>query len=301
VLVAQPFLAVFFFHAAFPLSLSAQVIVGQSFSFPNDLKLYLNLRDSEVSAIQQATTRYNQLAAFKQLRLIEVRNEIAAETRKTQPDALTLGVEYAEIESIRRELATQLVALRDQLRASLGRAQRDKLSALADARNLLPIIYDAQCENLIDPSVFGCSQSTFPPELLQYLALSSDQVDTLTSLNIANQKQSAEHQRDISQLQARVAQETAKDIPDPSMLGKFDAQIETTRRGVANDLTTLRKNSRVVLSDAQRGKLSLLEDAHKLEPLITAAICENLIEPRATGPPCGPTGLFVPAPLPADP
>ena len=55
------------------------------------------------------------------------------------PDALTLGVEYAEIESIRRELATQLATLRDQLQASLGRTQRDKLSALDDARNLLPI------------------------------------------------------------------------------------------------------------------------------------------------------------------
>jgi hypothetical protein len=294
-LVARPFLAVFVFHVAFHFLLSAQVIIGQSFTFPPVLKQYLNLRDNEVSAIQQATTHYNQLAASKQLRLIEIQNEIAAETRKTQPEALTLGVKYTETESIRRELVTQLAALRDKFRALLDDAQRAKLSALDDALNLLPIAYDAQCENLIDPSASGCSPSPFPPELLRYLALSSGQADALTGLNIAAQKQSAERQREISQLQARVAQETAKDIPDPSMLGKLDVQVESTRRGVASDLTTLRNKSRAVLNDAQRTKLSVLENARKLEPLITGAICENLIEPRANPPSCGLTGLFAPS------
>ena len=285
----------FFFHAA-----SAQVIIGQSTAFPTDLKQYLNLTDREVAAIQQAAARYNQLAAAKQLRLLEVRNEIAAETRKTQPDALTLGVEYNEIESIRRDMATQLAALRDQLQASLTPTQRDKLNALDNARNLLPIVYDAQCENLLDLSASGCSLFIFPPELLQYLALSSDQADTLTSLNSANQKQSAERQRNISQLQTRVAQETAKDILDPSTIGKLDAQIETTRRSIANDLVTLRNKTRAVLNDAQRVKLSSLDEARKLQPLITSATCENLLDPRANPPSCGLTGLFVPSPFPAD-
>jgi hypothetical protein len=286
---------VFFLEAAFHLPLLAQVIVGQSFAFPTVLRQYLNIRDSAVSAIQQATTHYNQLAASKQLRLLEIQNEIATETRKTQPDALTLGVKYTETESIRRELAAQLAALRDQLQALLDDAQRGKLSALDDARNLLRIVYDAQCENLFDPSASGCSPSPFPPELLQYLALSSEQADTLTSLNSVHQKQSVQHQRDISQLQARVAQETAKDIPDPSTLGKLDAQIETTRRTVASDLTVLRNKCRAVLNDAQRVKLSLLEEARKLQPLINVAICENLIEPRANPPSCGLTGLFAPS------
>ena len=68
--VAQPFLAVFFFHVAFPLS--AQVIIGQSTAFPTDLKQYLNLTAREVAAIQQAATHYNQVAASKQLRLLEI-------------------------------------------------------------------------------------------------------------------------------------------------------------------------------------------------------------------------------------
>ena len=287
----------FFFHAA---SLSAQVIIGQSTAFPTDLKQYLNLTPREVAALQQTTTHYNQVAASKQLRLLEIRNEIAAETRKTQPDALTLGVEYNEIESIRRDLAAQLAALRDQLRASLAPAQRDKLNALDDARNLLPIAYDAQCENLIDVSASGCWLLTFPPELLQYLVLSSEQADTLTSLNNANQKQSAERQRNISQLQTRITQETAKDTLDPLTIGKLEAQLETTRRSIANDAVTLRNKARAVLNDVQRAKLSSLDEALKLQPLITVATCENLLDPRANSPSCGLTGLFVPTPFPAD-
>jgi hypothetical protein len=285
---------VFFFYVAF--SLSAQVIIGQSTAFPTDLKQYLNLTGREVAAIQQAATRYNQAAASKQLHLIEIQNEIAAETRKTQPDALTLGIQYNEIESIRRELTTQLAALRGQLRASLAPTQRDKLSALDDARNLLPIVYDAQCENLIDLSASGCSIFPFPPELLQYLGLSGEQVDTLTNLNSANRKQSAEHQREISRLQARVAQETAKDILDPLTLGRLDAQIETVRRVIANDLATLRNKTRAVLNDMQRVKLSSLDETRKLQPLIISATCENLLDPRANPPSCGLTGLFVPTP-----
>jgi hypothetical protein len=285
---------VFFFYVAF--SLSAQVIIGQSTAFPTDLKQYLNLTGREVAAIQQAATRYNQAAASKQLHLIEIQNEIAAETRKTQPDALTLGIQYNEIESIRRELTTQLAALRGQLRASLAPTQRDKLSALDDARNLLPIVYDAQCENLIDLSASGCSIFPFPPELLQYLGLSGEQVDTLTNLNSANRKQSAEHQREISRLQARVAQETAKDILDPLTLGRLDAQIETVRRVIANDLATLRNKTRAVLNDMQRVKLSSLDETRKLQPLIISATCENLLNPRANPPSCGLTGLFVPTP-----
>jgi hypothetical protein len=186
--------------------------------------------------------------------------------------------------------------LRGQLRASLAPTQRDKLSALDDARNLLPIVYDAQCENLIDLSASGCSIFPFPPELLQYLGLSGEQVDTLTNLNSANRKQSAEHQREISRLQARVAQETAKDILDPLTLGRLDAQIETVRRVIANDLATLRNKTRAVLNDMQRVKLSSLDETRKLQPLIISATCENLLDPRANPPSCGLTGLFVPTP-----
>jgi hypothetical protein len=284
---------------------SAQLAVDPGY-FPSDLKQYLNLTDAEVTFIQQASTDYSQLAASKQLRIFELQNEIAAETQKDQPDPMALGVRYAEIESIRRDLTNQLAALRDKLRASLDDTQRSKLTALNDARILQPIVTDAQCENLLDPgipvfrsgqfsgvlvgdfslssssTVSGCYLSLFPQELSQYLNVSSDQADSITSLNTNNQQQTAGRQQNISDLQMQIAQESAKDTLDPLALGTLYAQVEDIRRSIANDLTALRNNARAVLSDMQRVKLNSLDDARKLQPLISEATCENLLDPQAT-------------------
>lgn len=283
---------------------SAQVIPNTLSYFPADLKQYLNLTDAELAFIQQASSDYSQVASAKQLRITELQNEIAAETQNDQPDPMALGVRYAEIESIRRDLASQLASLRDKLRASLDDAQRSKLTALNDARNLQPIISDAQCENLLDPSVSGvifsgllgvpvfgdfslssgsnlsgCYLSRFPRELSQYLALSNDQADAITSLNSNYQRQTDDRQQNISQLQVQISQETAKDALDPLALGTLYAQVESIRRNIANDLTALRTNARATLNDMQRVKLNSLDDARKLQPLATEAACQNLLDP----------------------
>jgi hypothetical protein len=315
---------------------SAQLIANSY--FPPDLKQYLNLTDAEVSFIQQSSADYNQLASTKQVRIAELQNEIAAETQKDQPDPMALGVRYAEIESIRRDLTNQLAALRDKLRASIDDAQRSKLTALNDARNLQPIVVDAQCEDLLDPSVpngilryaptatfiigdfsmslgpngLSCYLSSLPRELSQYLTLSNDQADTITGLNSNYQKQTDSRQQNISQLQAQIAQETAQDTLDPVALGTLYAQVETIRRNIANELVTLRNNARAALNDTQRVKLNILDDARKLQPLATEATCQNLLDPQVylLGLPtvqftvpsssCGfLTG--VPAPLPVNP
>jgi hypothetical protein len=298
------------------LPVSAQVTLYPGY-FPTDLKQYLNLTDADVASIQQASTDYSQPASTKQARISELQNEIAAETQKDQPDPMALGVRYAEIESIRRDLTSQLAALRDKLRSSLDDAQRSKLTALNDARNLQPIVNDAQCVNLLDtprplfgnvipadrllgavsiyssftlngclpyydPAINTLVVGGFPPQLLQYLVLSSDQADTITSLNTTNQQRSTERQQNISQLQAQIADETAKDTLDPLALGTLYAQAETIRRSIANDLTALRNSARAVLNDMQRVKLNSLDDARKLRPLITEATCQNLLDPQVT-------------------
>src|SRR5579872_2406260 len=245
----------------------AQIFVSP---FPADLKQYLNLTDAEVAFIQQATTDYNQMASTKQRRIFDLQSEIADETQKDQPDPMALGVRYVEIESIHRDMAAQLTALRDKLRASLDDTQRTKLGALNDARNLQSVINDAQCENLLDAvvanpffgittrTVFqsgdftvssGCFSSRFPSELMQYLTLSTDQADTITRLNSTNQQSTNDQQQNIYRLQAQIAQETAKDTLDPLALGTLYAQIESIRREISKDLATLQNNARAVLTD----------------------------------------------------
>jgi len=258
------------------------------FDIPADLKQYLNLTDAEVAFILQANSDYNQTVSTQQQRIAQLQSEIAAETQKDPLDPMALGVRYAEIETIRPDLANQKKSLRDNLRASLDDSQRTKLNALTDANNLEPIIDDAQCENLLDQqSLFGrefvsfgplCSLPGFPPQLLQYLALSIDQADMITSLNSDNLQQTFDRLEDISQLQAQIIQETAKAALDPLAIGTLYAQIETVRREIDNDLATLRKNVRATLTDAQQVKLTTLDDARKLQPLISEATCENLVD-----------------------
>jgi len=43
-------------------------------------------------------------------------------------------------------------------------------------------------------------------------------------------------------------------------------------------LVTLRSQDQAVLNDAQRVKLGSLDDARKLQPLISEAQCENLLD-----------------------
>src|SRR5258708_28511950 len=82
--------------------------------FPGDPRQYLSLTDTKVAAIAQMTADYNQAASTKQLRTLQLQNEVADLTRQDPLDPMAIGVRYAEIESIRRDLANQLTALRDK-------------------------------------------------------------------------------------------------------------------------------------------------------------------------------------------
>jgi len=263
--------------------------------FPSDLRQYLSLTDSQVAAIVQMTADYNQAASTKQQRTLQLQNEIGDLDRQDPLDPMAIGVRYAEIESIRRDLANQLTALRGKLRTSFTDGQQAKLKALDDARKLQPVIIEAQCGNLLDigpltpyfgpipirpgPNLnFGCISARISSELQQYLSLSSDQVDAINSLNSNNQQINNSRGQRIAQLLAEIVQETAKDPLDPLALGTRYVEIDTINRDIDADLVTLRSQDRAVLNDAQHVKVGSLDDARKLQPLISEAQCENLLD-----------------------
>src|SRR6266516_2430123 len=78
--------------------------------FPVQLKEYLGLSDDQVNRIGAVRSQFVSLQQTKLLRQYQLQTEIADETAKNTPDPLALGIRYAEIESIRRSLQTQLVA-----------------------------------------------------------------------------------------------------------------------------------------------------------------------------------------------
>ena len=116
---------------------------------------FLQLTDSQLQTILTNNDAYNQFAMTKQTRISQVQSEIATETAKENLDPMALGVRYAEIETICREMKDQAVTYQTKNTAILTDPQKAKLQVLQDAVKLAPVISDAQSGNLIGPSTYA--------------------------------------------------------------------------------------------------------------------------------------------------
>lgn len=113
------------------------------------VKEFLQLSDSQLQSILTNNDAYNQFAFTKQSRISQVQGEIATQTAKDTLDPLALGIRYAEIETICREMKDQAVMYETKNTAILTDPQKAKLQVLQDAMKLAPVISDAQFGNLI--------------------------------------------------------------------------------------------------------------------------------------------------------
>jgi hypothetical protein len=125
-----------------------------SFSFAQTPPLplmtqYLSLTSSQVRTIVENNNAFNQFSSDKQTRISQVQAEIAQVTQASPIDPMGLGVRYAEIEEICRELRMNATQSQQQNRAILTDAQKVKLQALQDAINLMPVISEDQLDNLL--------------------------------------------------------------------------------------------------------------------------------------------------------
>jgi hypothetical protein len=119
--------------------------------FPEELRQFLDLKNDQVAAIVRLNGEYTELAGRQQLRTFQVQAEISEELRKETLDPGAIGIRYAEIEAIRRDLEAQLKKTRQQAQAQLTDAQKAKVKVLEDARKLQTMIGQAECTNLLDP------------------------------------------------------------------------------------------------------------------------------------------------------
>lgn len=117
--------------------------------FPPELQKFLELSGQQVDAIRRANIELDTFRARKQFRLAQVEAEIREWTAKDPIDAMQLGVRYAEMEGIRREIRDAEKDARAKIRGVLNPAQMAKLKALEDAARLQPLINSAVCENLM--------------------------------------------------------------------------------------------------------------------------------------------------------
>ena len=86
---------------------------------------------------------------------MQLQTEIAAEVSKDTLDPIALGVQYAEIETICRELKNQAVMYQTKNTDILTDPQKAKLQVLQEALKLLPVISDAQSGNLIGTPTYA--------------------------------------------------------------------------------------------------------------------------------------------------
>jgi hypothetical protein len=114
-------------------------------------------------------------------------------------------------------------------------------------------------------------------QVREFLQLSDSQLQTILTNNGEYNRWAFEKQTRIQQVQTEIVHETAKENLDPVALGVRYAEVETTCREMKLQAATYQKKNADVLTDAQKAKMKILEEAMKLAPVIGESQGGNLM------------------------
>lgn len=133
----------------------------------------------------------------------------------------------------------------------------------------------------------------FPPALRQYLALSDDQVLKISTLNsqlVSFQISKSQRQ---AQVQAEIAQETAKPALDSLALGLRYVELEAIRRELQTEQKKTFDQIQTVLTTDQKVRLAGLQQVLASYSTACSAVSQNLLSPPI------PVGFDPGIPIPA--
>lgn len=116
------------------------------------IREYLALTEAQVMKISQQNSEFATWSSARSQRMYEVQFEIGVETAREPLDPAALGVRYAEVEAIRREIAERNTKLIAANAAVLTPAQVVKLKALEEALKLVSTGSEAQGLKLLPDS-----------------------------------------------------------------------------------------------------------------------------------------------------
>ncbi|MBN8731519.1 MAG: hypothetical protein J0L64_13325 [Acidobacteria bacterium] len=119
---------------------------------PLDTYLDFACNSPKAEAIRRNNNEHERWRAQKERRIYQVRSEIADETNRSPLDPTALGLRYAEVESICREIDERETQLVQANRNALAEPQKVKLAALEEAMRLVPIANAAIGQRLIEAS-----------------------------------------------------------------------------------------------------------------------------------------------------
>ncbi len=110
---------------------------------------YLELTPQQGLDLVRINAELQRFLSQKQLRVVQVRQEIVEETRRETVDPMALGLRYAELEAICREARARDSQTMRSARAILQPPQLEKLKVLEQAVALLPVAGEAAEAHLL--------------------------------------------------------------------------------------------------------------------------------------------------------
>src|SRR5260370_19310624 len=126
---------------------------SQTISFEppfSQVRQFLGITDDQLNTILQNNKSYNEFSSQQQQMIQQAQSQIAMETAKDPLDPMTISNLYASIETTCRALRDKASISQQQNISVLTDVQKAKLNTLSDAIKLIPQIYDAQSENLLE-------------------------------------------------------------------------------------------------------------------------------------------------------
>jgi len=130
-------------------SVPAQPILRPTPRFPEALREFLALNDAQTTKISDQNGALVRWTSDRSRRMFQVQAEIFVETAREPLDPSALGLRYAEVEAIRREIAERTKKQLAENVAVLTPAQQTKLKALEEALKLVSTGYEAKAVRLL--------------------------------------------------------------------------------------------------------------------------------------------------------
>ena len=125
-----------------------------------------------------------------------------------------------------------------------------------------------------------------PPDayaaLKQLIGLTNDQITKMTQAQVNYSRLEDNKRERAFQVNLEIDQETAKPSIDANALGVRYLELEVICRELREAAAAIPKNNLALLTDAQKAKLKLLEDAMNLAPTISQAQALQLL-PGSSG------------------
>lgn len=123
----------------------------------------------------------------------------------------------------------------------------------------------------------GDFRNPVPQSLVQYLELTTEQVNTIGRLNSDLSQYNAQKFTRSAQVYAELAQENAKPTPDPMAIGLRYVELESIRREITAEREKTMNAIQNALTAPQKVRLTTLQEALRVYPTACNAVNHNLL------------------------